>query len=177
MVFQHYNLFKNITALKNVAHPLKVTKKLNKKKAEEIGRHLLEQVGLSDKADHYPISLSGGQQQRVGIARALAVNPNAILFDEPTSSLDPEWVGEVLRVISGIADKDKTMIIVTHEMNFAREVADRVIFMDDGFIVEQGTPEEVFDYPANDRTKKFLQDYQRQTTGKADSKNEKFAIV
>ncbi len=135
---------------------MRVTKKLDKKKAEEIGRHLLEQVGLSNKADHYPISLSGGQQQRVGIARALAVNPNAILFDEPTSSLDPEWVGEVLRVISRIADKEKTMIIVTHEMNFAREVADRVIFMDDGFIVEQGTPEEVFDYPANDRTKKIL---------------------
>lgn len=177
MVFQHYNLFKNITALKNVSHPLRVTKKLDKKKAEAIGRHLLEQVGLSNKADHYPISLSGGQQQRVGIARALAVNPNAILFDEPTSSLDPEWVGEVLRVISGIADKDKTMIIVTHEMNFAREVADRVIFMDDGSIVEQGTPEEVFDSPANDRTKRFLRDYQRQITGKADNKNERFAIV
>lgn len=165
MVFQHYNLFKNKTALENVTHPLVVAKKMKKKDAEEMGRDLLEQVGVLEKADQYPISLSGGQQQRVGIARALAVNPYAILFDEPTSSLDPEWVGEVLRVISRIANKKKTMIIVTHEMNFAREIADKVIFMADGLIVEQGTPKEVFDNPTKERTKKFLQDFHRQKEG------------
>jgi len=162
MVFQHYNLFKNKTALENVTHPLIVAKRMNKKDAEEMGRNLLEQVGVLEKSDQYPISLSGGQQQRVGIARALAVNPYAILFDEPTSSLDPEWVGEVLRVISKIANKQKTMIIVTHEMNFAREIADKVIFMADGVIVEQGTPKEIFDNPTKERTKKFLQDFHRQ---------------
>ena len=127
-----------------------------------MGRGLLEQVGMLDKMNQYPISLSGGQQQRVGIARALAVNPFAILFDEPTSSLDPEWVGEVLRVISKIANNNKTMIIVTHEMNFAYEVADKVIFLADGVIVEQGTPKEVFDHPSKERTKQFLHDYHRQ---------------
>ncbi|MBM7598928.1 putative amino-acid transport system ATP-binding protein [Virgibacillus halotolerans] len=162
MIFQHYNLFKNKTALENVTHSLVVTKKMKKEVAAEIGRDLLKKVGLLDKADSYPVKLSGGQQQRVGIARALAVDPHAILFDEPTSSLDPEWVGEVLRVISGIAEGRKTMIIVTHEMNFAREIADKVIFMADGYIVEQGKPEEIFDYPTNERTKKFLQDYQKQ---------------
>ncbi|MBP2076948.1 amino acid ABC transporter ATP-binding protein [Oceanobacillus polygoni] len=177
MVFQHYNLFKNKTALENVTHSLRVTKKLNKKQADEIGRNLLDQVGLLSKADSYPISLSGGQQQRVGIARALAVGPNAILFDEPTSSLDPEWVGEVLRVISGIANKEKTMIIVTHEMKFAREVADKVIFMDDGLIVEQGTPEAVFDNPQNERTKKFLRNYQKHSSVEMDKENGKFALL
>lgn len=163
MVFQHYNLFKNKTALENVTHALVVAKKMRKKDAEQMGRDLLEQVGMLDKMNQYPISLSGGQQQRVGIARALAVNPFAILFDEPTSSLDPEWVGEVLRVISKIANNNKTMIIVTHEMNFAYEVADKVIFLADGVIVEQGTPKEVFDHPSKERTKQFLHDYHRQT--------------
>lgn len=163
MVFQHYNLFKNKTALENVTHALVVAKKMNKAEAEKIGRDLLNQVGILEKADAYPISLSGGQQQRVGIARALAVNPYAILFDEPTSSLDPEWVGEVLRVISKIANHEKTMIIVTHEMNFAREIADKVIFMADGVIVEQGTPTEIFDHPKQERTKKFLQEFTRRS--------------
>lgn len=161
MVFQHYNLFKNKTALENVTHALVVAKKLDKKAAEEIGRDLLKQVGILEKENQYPVQLSGGQQQRVGIARALAVNPYALLFDEPTSSLDPEWVGEVLKVISKIADNNKTMIIVTHEMNFAREIADKVIFMADGHIVEEGTPEEIFDNPKHDRTKKFLKDFHR----------------
>ncbi|WP_068673567.1 amino acid ABC transporter ATP-binding protein [Oceanobacillus sp. Castelsardo] len=163
MVFQHYNLFKNKTALENVTHPLVVAKKMKKDDAKQMGRDLLKQVGILEKENQYPISLSGGQQQRVGIARALAVNPYAILFDEPTSSLDPEWVGEVLRVISGIANKQKTMIIVTHEMNFAREIADKVIFMADGVIVEQGTPKEIFDHPTMERTKQFLKDFHRQT--------------
>lgn len=161
MVFQHYNLFKNKTALENVTHALVVAKRMKKEAAKEMGRDLLKQVGILDKQNQYPIRLSGGQQQRVGIARALAVNPYAILFDEPTSSLDPEWVGEVLRVISKIASHNKTMIIVTHEMNFAREIADKVIFMADGVIVEQGTPEEIFDYPQKERTKKFLRDFHR----------------
>ena len=165
MVFQHYNLFKNKTALENITYPLMTVKKVKKNEANEIGRELLEQVGLKDKAENYPVALSGGQQQRVGIARALAVNPHAILLDEPTSSLDPEWVGEVLRVISGIANKHKTMIIVTHEMGFAREVADKVIFMADGVIVEQGKPENVLDNPQHERTKRFLQDYLKQSSG------------
>ena len=159
MVFQHYNLFKNKTALENVTHALVVVKRMKKSQAIEVGRDLLKQVGLLDKENNYPVSLSGGQQQRIGIARALAVNPYAILFDEPTSSLDPEWVGEVLRVISKIADERKTMVIVTHEMDFARDIADRVIFMADGVVVEEGTPEEIFDNPRNERTKKFLQNY------------------
>ena len=165
MVFQHYNLFKNKTALENVTHALVVAKKVNRLEANEIGRDLLSQVGILDKANSYPISLSGGQQQRVGIARALAVTPHAILFDEPTSSLDPEWVGEVLRVISGIANKRQTMLIVTHEMNFAKEVADKIVFMADGVIVEQGSPSDIFDHPTNERTKKFLQEYNRRIEG------------
>ena len=159
MVFQHYNLFKNKTALENVAHALIVSKKMKKSDAFEKSRALLKEVGLSDKEDYYPVAMSGGQQQRVGIARALAVSPYAILFDEPTSSLDPEWVGEVLRVIARIAEEQKTMVIVTHEMEFAREIADRVVFMADGFVVEEGAPEDIFDRPKNERTKKFLQSY------------------
>lgn len=171
MVFQHYNLFKNKTALENITHALVVAKKMKKEAAKEMGRDLLSQVGILDKANQYPIALSGGQQQRVGIARALAVNPYAILFDEPTSSLDPEWVGEVLRVISKIANHNKTMIIVTHEMNFARDIADKVIFMADGAIVEQGTPEEIFDHPKKERTKKFLKDFHRNHGSADDSAN------
>src|SRR5699024_9818912 len=140
---------------------LVVAKKIKKEAARDMGRDLLKQVGILEKENQYPIALSGGQQQRVGIARALAVNPYAILFDEPTSSLDPEWVGEVLRVISKIASHNKTMIIVTHEMNFARKIADKVIFMADGAIVEQGTPEEIFVRPQKERTKKFLKDVHR----------------
>lgn len=177
MVFQHYNLFKNKTALENITYSLKVTKNLSKDEADKVGRDLLNQVGLLDKADSYPIALSGGQQQRVGIARALAVNPYAILFDEPTSSLDPEWVGEVLRVISGIAHNNKTMIIVTHEMNFAREIADKVIFMADGVIVEEGKPEEVFDNPKNERTKKFLQDYHKQSNRSSFSRPDEDTVI
>ncbi|WP_282935894.1 amino acid ABC transporter ATP-binding protein [Paenibacillus sp. RC67] len=157
MVFQNYNLFKNKTALQNITESLIVTKKMKAAEAKKIGEALLEQVGLSSKADSYPITLSGGQQQRIGIARALAVNPHAILLDEPTSALDPELVSEVLQVIKGIAERQTTMVIVTHEMAFAREVADKVIFMADGHIVEQGTPEELFENTQNARTKRFLQ--------------------
>ncbi|WP_411843193.1 amino acid ABC transporter ATP-binding protein [Salinicoccus sp. HZC-1] len=161
MVFQHYNLFKNKTALENITYPLTASKKFKKEAAVKIGESLLEQVGILDKAKQYPVSLSGGQQQRVGIARALAADPHAILFDEPTSSLDPEWVGEVLKVISDISEKEKTMIIVTHEMDFAKEIADRVVFMADGYIVEEGKPEDVFDHPQKERTKKFLRKYSK----------------
>ncbi|MFC5590572.1 amino acid ABC transporter ATP-binding protein [Sporosarcina soli] len=157
MVFQHYNLFKNKTALQNIIEPLLVSKKMKYDEAKKVGEALIEQVGLAHKADNYPITLSGGQQQRIGIARALAVQSHAILLDEPTSSLDPELVGEVLQVIKQIAEKQTTMIIVTHEMDFAREVADKVIFMADGHIVEQGTPTAVLDHPQNPRTKRFLQ--------------------
>jgi len=157
MVFQNYNLFKNKTALQNITESLLVTKKLTKQQANEIGMKLLKQVGLEQKADSYPVTLSGGQQQRIGIARALAVDPHAILLDEPTSALDPELVSGVLQVIKSIAIQETTMIIVTHEMAFAREVADHVIFMADGHIIEQGTPTELFDETKNERTKRFIQ--------------------
>ncbi len=156
MVFQHYNLFKNKTALENIIESLVINKKLSLKNAKELGKKLLGQVGLLEKAAQYPITLSGGQQQRVSIARALAVNPHAILFDEPTSSLDPELVIEVLQVIRSIAEQNTTMIIVTHEMAFAREVADKILFMVEGNIVEFGTPEQIFTNPQNPRTKQFL---------------------
>ncbi|WP_010276066.1 amino acid ABC transporter ATP-binding protein [Paenibacillus senegalensis] len=159
MVFQNYNLYKNKTALQNVTESLIVVKKMPKKEAEEFGMELLRKVGLEDKRDNYPVTLSGGQQQRVSIARALALRPHAVLFDEPTSSLDPELVGEVLQVIKSIAEMDTTMIIVTHEMDFAREVSDHVIFMADGNIVEQGPPGEFFNNPQHDRTKQFLKNY------------------
>lgn len=156
MVFQNYNLFRNKTVLQNVTEALIVAKKIPKAEAEATGLELLTKVGLKEKAGNYPATLSGGQQQRVSIARALAVNPHAILFDEPTSSLDPELVAEVLQVIKSIADQQTTMIIVTHEMDFAREVADHVIFMADGNIVEQGPPESLFGNPQQARTKQFL---------------------
>jgi len=156
MVFQNYNLFKNKTALGNITEGLIVTKKIKKKEAKEKSEELLKLVGLYEKRDKYPVTLSGGQQQRVSIARAMALNPKVILFDEPTSALDPELVQEVLNAIKALAERHMTMIIVTHEMTFAREVADRVVFMDGGVIVEQGSPEEIFDNPKDERTRKFL---------------------
>ncbi|MDZ5671755.1 amino acid ABC transporter ATP-binding protein [Bacillus stercoris] len=156
MVFQNYNLFKNKTALQNITEALIVAQHKSRDEAKRIGMEILKQVGLEHKADSYPITMSGGQQQRIGIARALAVNPHAILLDEPTSALDPELVTGVLQVIKSIAEKQTTMIIVTHEMAFAKEVADQVIFMADGHIIEQGTPEELFDHPKNERTKRFI---------------------
>ncbi|NEZ46410.1 amino acid ABC transporter ATP-binding protein [Clostridium niameyense] len=156
MVFQSYNLFKNKTALENIMEPLIVVKRMNKDKAKNKSVNILQVVGLEDKRDYYPSKLSGGQQQRVGIGRAMAVEPKIMLFDEPTSSLDPELVGEVLSVIKNLADENTTMIIVTHEMNFAKSAADRVIFMDDGKIVEQGSPDKIFSNPQNERTIKFL---------------------
>ncbi|MGP7816713.1 amino acid ABC transporter ATP-binding protein [Niallia sp. 01092] len=162
MVFQNYNLFKNKTVLQNITESLLITKKMKKQEANEKAFELLRSVGLFEKKDSYPITLSGGQQQRVGIARALAVDPHAILFDEPTSALDPELVSEVLQVIRTIAKKNTTMIIVTHEMAFAKEVADKVIFMADGNIVEQGTPQDVFVNSTNPRTKQFLKQTSRE---------------
>ena len=156
MVFQSYNLFKNKTALENITEGLIVVNGTAKEEAEKIGMELLEKVGLSDRAGHYPSQLSGGQQQRIGIARALAMNPDVILFDEPTSSLDPELVGEVLNVIKKVAEEGRTMIIVTHEISFAADVADHVVFMDGGVIVEEGSPEELIRNPKNERTKRFL---------------------
>jgi L-cystine transport system ATP-binding protein len=156
MVFQLYNLFKNKTALENVAEGLTVVQKLPKAQALEKGRELLGQVGLGDKLDAFPGELSGGQQQRVGIARALALNPEVILFDEPTSALDPELVGEVLSVMRAIAQRGMTMIVVTHEMQFARDIASRVVFMDGGVIVEEGAPGDIFTNPREDRTRQFL---------------------
>ena len=157
MVFQGYNLFPHKTALQNVMEGPVIVKKENKEKAREKAEQLLAKVGLADKLDFYPFQLSGGQQQRVGIARALAMEPEVMLFDEPTSALDPELVGEVLKVMKDLAKEGMTMIVVTHEMKFAREAADEVLFMDGGFIVEKGTPEEFFSAPKEARTKKFLQ--------------------
>ncbi|OTN88198.1 amino acid ABC transporter ATP-binding protein [Enterococcus sp. 7E2_DIV0204] len=156
MVFQNFNLFPHKTVLDNLTiSPIKV-KKETPEAAKEKALALLEQVGLKDKAASYPSSLSGGQQQRVAIARALAMNPDVMLFDEPTSALDPEMVGEVLAVMKALAVEGMTMVVVTHEMGFAREVADRVIFMDAGIIQEEGTPEEIFGQPKNPRTQDFL---------------------
>lgn len=156
MVFQHFNLFPHKTVLQNLTiAPIKV-KKLDKAAAEKIALDLLQTVGLSDKKDSYPSQLSGGQKQRIAIARALAMQPHVMLFDEPTSALDPEMVGEVLEVMKKLAQQGMTMVIVTHEMGFAREVGDRIIFMDGGQIVEQGTPEQVFGAPSHPRTQDFL---------------------
>lgn len=157
MVFQSYNLFPHMTALQNVMEGPITVKREPKVKVEERAKYLLEKVGLADKADFYPFQLSGGQQQRVGIARALAMQPKVMLFDEPTSALDPELVGEVLKVMKELAQEGMTMVVVTHEMKFAREVADEVVFMDNGMIVEQGTPQEIFEAPKAERTKQFLQ--------------------
>jgi glutamine transport system ATP-binding protein len=156
MVFQRFNLFPHMTALENVMlAPMKV-RGLSKPEAEQKGKQLLEKVGLADKFNGYPDQLSGGQQQRVAIARALAMEPKVMLFDEPTSSLDPEVVGEVLEVMQQLAREGMTMVVVTHEMGFAREVGDRVFFMDGGYIVEEGNPKEMFANPQQERTKAFL---------------------
>jgi polar amino acid transport system ATP-binding protein len=155
MIFQSFNLLMQRTCLKNVTLPLRLSGMKNSE-AEKRGMELLELVGLPDKANSYPAQLSGGQQQRVAIARALSMDPDVMLFDEPTSALDPELVRGVLNVMKELAQEGMTMIVVTHEMGFAREVADRVVFMADGVIVEQGPPEEVFDHPKSDRTKDFL---------------------
>ena len=157
MVFQNYNLFKNKTALNNIIEGLLVVKKMNKEEAEKIGLELLKKVGLEEKRDFYPSQMSGGQQQRIAIARSLAMNPKVILLDEPTSALDPELVGEVLKVIKDIASEHVTMVIVTHEMQFAREIADRVIFIDGGDILEQAAPEAFFTAPQHPRARRFLQ--------------------
>ncbi|WP_313804927.1 amino acid ABC transporter ATP-binding protein [Cytobacillus sp.] len=156
MVFQSYNLFPHMTALENVMEGPVTVKKESKEAVRKKAEQLLSKVGLGDKLDYYPFQLSGGQQQRVGIARALAMEPKVMLFDEPTSALDPELVGEVLKVMKDLANEGMTMIVVTHEMRFAREAADEVIFMDGGFIVERGKPEDMFTSPKEERTKQFL---------------------
>lgn len=156
MVFQQFNLFPHLTILENITLAPVMLKKMTKDQAKEKAMELLRRVGLEEKAEAYPVQLSGGQKQRVAIARALAMNPEIMLFDEPTSALDPEMVGEVLDVMKDLAESGMTMVIVTHEMGFAREVASRVIFMDQGIIMENGTPEEVFTNPKNERTKLFL---------------------
>lgn len=155
-VFQNYNLFRNKTALQNVTEGLVIARKMPKAQAVENGKKALDKVGLSDRYDYYPHQLSGGQQQRVGIARAIATEPELILFDEPTSALDPELIGEVLEVMKQLALEGMTMLVVTHEMNFARNVSTKVIFMDKGIVVEENTPKEFFDSPQQERTKQFL---------------------
>ena len=169
-VFQNFNLYGNKTALGNVTLGLTVAQKMPKEEAERIGRELLDRVGLSDRIDYYPSKLSGGQQQRVAIARALATNPEVVFFDEPTSALDPELTGEVLKVIKQLADEGRTMIVVTHEMEFARKVATRVVFMEGGVIVEQNTAKEFFENPKEERTKEFI--YKSSTWASADKKDD-----
>ena len=156
MVFQQFNLFNNLTVLENITISLTKVKKQLEEESKEKALKLLKRVGLEDKANAYPSQLSGGQKQRIAIVRALAMEPDVLLFDEPTSALDPEMVGEVLQVISDLARDGITMVVVTHEMGFARKVGTRVLFMDGGQIAEQGTPEEIFEYPQNARTKEFL---------------------
>ena len=156
MVFQQFNLFNNLTVLENITISLTKVKKQSEEESKEKALKLLKRVGLEDKANAYPSQLSGGQKQRIAIVRALAMEPDVLLFDEPTSALDPEMVGEVLQVISGLARDGITMVVVTHEMGFARKVGTRVLFMDGGQIAEQGTPEEIFEHPQNARTKEFL---------------------
>jgi polar amino acid transport system ATP-binding protein len=167
MVFQRFNLFPHMTALENVMEaPIKVKRK-TKSEARTRGLELLGRVGLGDRCDHYPAQLSGGQQQRVAIARALAMDPKLMLFDEPTSALDPELVGEVLKVMRGLAQSGMTMIVVTHEMGFARDVADMVVFMDGGVVVEKGAPKDVINNPQHDRTKSFLSRIREETEEEA----------
>ncbi|MDU6783602.1 amino acid ABC transporter ATP-binding protein [uncultured Peptoniphilus sp.] len=156
MVFQSFNLFNNLNIIDNITLAPTLVKKMEKDQAEKKAMELLERVGLPDKRDSYPKSLSGGQKQRIAIARALAMNPKVMLFDEPTSALDPEMVGEVLDIMKDLAKEGMTMVVVTHEMGFAREVGDRILFMDGGYIVEEGSPEEVFGNPKNERTQNFL---------------------
>ncbi|MCB5542505.1 amino acid ABC transporter ATP-binding protein [Anaerostipes hadrus] len=156
MVFQHFNLFPHLTILENVTLAPIRHKMMTEEQAKEKAMELLNRVGVGDKADNYPAQLSGGQKQRVAIARSLALSPEVMLFDEPTSALDPEMVGEVLEVMKQLAQEGMTMVVVTHEMGFAREVANRVFFMDGGGILEEGTPEQIFDYPQEERTKAFL---------------------
>ena len=156
LVFQNFNLFPHYSVLKNIMDAPVSVQKQSKKEAEKEARRLLEKMGLWDKADAYPCQLSGGQQQRVAIARALALKPSILFFDEPTSALDPELTGEILKVIRELAEEKMTMVIVTHEMSFARDVADRVIFMDGGYIIEQGDPKEVIEHPKEERTRQFL---------------------
>jgi len=156
MVFQQFNLFPHMTVLNNITLAPTVVKKVPYKEAEKIALELLRKVGLADKRDVYPSQLSGGQQQRVAIARALAMKPKIMLFDEPTSALDPEMIGEVLDVMKSLAREGMTMVVVTHEMGFAREVADRVVFMDEGMIIEENSPEALFSNPQNERLKQFL---------------------
>ena len=156
MVFQHFNLFPNLTVIENIMLAPVELKKMTKGEAVKKAKKLLERVGLLEKADAYPVQLSGGQKQRVAIARSLAMNPDIMLFDEPTSALDPEMVGEVLEVMKKLAEDGMTMVVVTHEMGFAREVSDRVLFLDEGVIAEEGKPEEIFSHPKEERTKNFL---------------------
>lgn len=157
MVFQNYALFSKKTALENVMESLLMVQKLPRAQAEEIAHHYLERVGMADRAHYYPVRLSGGQQQRVGIARALAMEPEVILFDEPTSALDPELVSGILEIIQSIAHNDTTMLLVTHEMNFAKEVSDQVTFLENGVMVEHGSPDQLFNHPENERTQAFIQ--------------------
>lgn len=157
MVFQHFNLFPHKTVLENVIEAPITVKKMNKEKAKKLGLELLEKVGLSDKADVYPSKLSGGQKQRVAIARSLAMEPKVMLFDEPTSALDPELVGEVLQVMKQLAEEGMTMVVVTHEMKFAKEVADRIIMIDQGTIIESADPKTFFENPQHERTRQFIQ--------------------
>ena len=156
MVFQQFNLFNNLSVLDNVTVSLKKVKKMPDQHAKDKAMALLERIGLADKAEAYPSQLSGGQKQRIAIVRAMALDPDVMLFDEPTSALDPEMVGEVLKVIQDLASEGVTMVVVTHEMGFAQKVGTRVIFMDGGVIAEQGTPQEIFEHPRNERTKDFL---------------------
>lgn len=156
MVFQQFNLFPHLTVLENITLAPVKRKKQTQENAVKIAEELLETVGLADKRDEYPNNLSGGQKQRVAIARALAMNPEVMLFDEPTSALDPEMVKEVLVVIQNLVESDMTIVIVTHEMNFAKDVASRVMFIDEGIVIEEGTPDEIFNHPKNERTKLFL---------------------
>ncbi|MEE0859572.1 MAG: amino acid ABC transporter ATP-binding protein [Acutalibacteraceae bacterium] len=160
LVFQNFNLFPHLSVLQNITYAQVKVLKTSKAEAEQIAMELLEKMGLADRADAYPYQLSGGQQQRVSIARAMALKPQVLLFDEPTSALDPELTGEILKVIRQLATEKMTMVIVTHEMNFAKNVADHVIFMDNGYIIEKGTPQEVFSESKSERIKEFLSKYE-----------------